>query len=586
LSRQDYYFRYNVGCQLHVVGESLMGWMAWDLMRGVDLLLSREGVDPNRVILVGAVAGGGDPAGVTAALDRRIQAVAPFNFGGPQPDYAIPADAENEFYFFGVAYWEMTRCLRLGGRDGFAHWLIAGSVAPRRLSYSHEFHWDSQRDPVWPRLQKVFSLYDAPEHLQAAMGRGTLQGQPPESTHCNNVGPVHRRHLYQHWAKWFDMPIPDEEFQQRRDASELMCLTPELIQRLRPQPVHQLADQLGQQRVQEARRQLDALEPAARRGKLRADWARLLGEVEPRQAAKVVSSTVSQDGNVRLERVLLEVEDDILVPLVLLSGKETDPDRRRPLVVMFSASGMQTLLGERADEVAQLLSSGAVVCLVDPRGIGQTRPGSSDGPHSTMTTLSCREQVLGQTLTGSQLRDVRSVVRYLRQRTPQVGTIALWGDSTAETNPADRSEVVPQGVDNPNVQGEPTAGLIALLAALFEEDVDAVYARGTLASHRSLLSSPFLYVPHQAIIPGALQIGDIADLVAALAPRPVRMDAPIDGLNRPLPLAQTQTALAPALDRYRQLQAAQQLQLTPGDSPSASDWMLQALSATPDAGIR
>ena len=92
VGRQDYYFRYNAGAQLHLVGESLMGWMAWDLMRGVDLLLSRPGIDKDRVILLGAVAGGGDPAAVTAALDPRITAVVPFNFGGPQPDYAVPDD--------------------------------------------------------------------------------------------------------------------------------------------------------------------------------------------------------------------------------------------------------------------------------------------------------------------------------------------------------------------------------------------------------------------------------------------------------------------------------------------------------------
>ncbi len=82
--RQDYYFRYNVGIQLHLVGDSLLGWMAWDLMRGVDLLLARPGIDPKRIILLGAVAGGGDPTAVTAAIDRRIAAVVPFNFGGPR----------------------------------------------------------------------------------------------------------------------------------------------------------------------------------------------------------------------------------------------------------------------------------------------------------------------------------------------------------------------------------------------------------------------------------------------------------------------------------------------------------------------
>ena len=71
--RQDYYFRYNTGVQLQLVGESLIGWMVWDLMRGLDLLLSRPGIDKDRIILLGSVAGGGDPAAVTAALDPARQ---------------------------------------------------------------------------------------------------------------------------------------------------------------------------------------------------------------------------------------------------------------------------------------------------------------------------------------------------------------------------------------------------------------------------------------------------------------------------------------------------------------------------------
>jgi hypothetical protein len=37
-SRQDYYFRYNTALQLHLAGESLIGWIAWDLMRGVEFV--------------------------------------------------------------------------------------------------------------------------------------------------------------------------------------------------------------------------------------------------------------------------------------------------------------------------------------------------------------------------------------------------------------------------------------------------------------------------------------------------------------------------------------------------------------------
>src|SRR3954466_6208620 len=43
--RQGYYFPHAPRAQLHLAGESLMGWMVRDLMRGLDLLLSRPGID-------------------------------------------------------------------------------------------------------------------------------------------------------------------------------------------------------------------------------------------------------------------------------------------------------------------------------------------------------------------------------------------------------------------------------------------------------------------------------------------------------------------------------------------------------------
>jgi len=106
-SRQDYRFRYINGIQLHLIGDSLMGWMVWDIMRGVDLLLSRRDVDKGRIIVMGAVAGGGDPAAVAAAIDPRIACAIPFNFGGPQPEtqYPLPDDAEKTFNYMGYGYW-------------------------------------------------------------------------------------------------------------------------------------------------------------------------------------------------------------------------------------------------------------------------------------------------------------------------------------------------------------------------------------------------------------------------------------------------------------------------------------------------
>jgi cephalosporin-C deacetylase-like acetyl esterase len=574
--RQDYYFRYNVALQLQTIGDSLIGWMVWDLHRGVDLLLHR-GADKERIILLGSVAGGGDPAGVAAALDQRIKAVVPFNFGGPQPEtvYPLPADAEESFNYAGGGSWESTRNLRLSARDGFLPWVIVGSVAPRGLIHAHEFLWDRDRDPVWRRYQRIYGFYGASDRLAAVQGRGLLSGQPPTATHCNNIGPEHRQAIYPTLNRWFGMAVPERESSQRRSAEELLCLTSDIT----PKPLHQLATELGAERATAARQRLAALTPDARRQQLRQAWARLLGTVEPAEPRPTVQQT-QRLGEVTVERIALEVEPQIVVPLVLLIP-ERPAGARVPVVLSFAQHGKQAFLKERSAVIAELLRGGAAVCLPDLRGTGETRPaGDSRGRQSAATSISASELMLGQTLVGARLLDLRSVMRYLNTR-PELDSsrVGLWGDSFAPVNPPDRNLAVPLDADRLPDQSEPLGTTLALLAALFEDNVQAVYGRRGLAGFVTLLDSRFLYVPHDAVVPGALTAGDLCDVAAAVAPRPLRLADLVDGGNRRVSaerLARTYTPTraafesAKTLDRLFIDQAA-------GEPVEAARWLLKQL---------
>lgn len=579
VGRQDYYFRYNTGLQLHLIGDSLMGWLVWDLRRGLDLLLSRPGVDKERIVLLGAVAGGGDVAAVTAALDPRVKAVVPFNFGGPQPDYAIPANAERDFYYFSVADWESTRCLRLGARDGFAHWLIVGSVAPRPLIYAHEFAWDRQRDPVWPRLQQIFGWYDAADHLAATFGKGSVRGTPPDSSHCNNIGPLHRSKIYPLLQRWFDMSIP-QEYSKRRTADELLCLTPEAIQAFRPRPLYELATEIGARRGAIARRRRADLGLEVQRKQLRQEWARLLGDVEPKGEPKAHEQQKQTLGSLTIERLALEVEPDIVVPLVLLIPPSKS-GKRPPVVLGLAQDGKEGFLKHRSEAIAELLAGGAAVCLLDVRGTGETRPAGDSRRHTgSSTALSATEALLGQTLLGSRLRDVRSTLRYLRGRGDlDPRRLALWGDSFAPANPRDRNLAVPLEVDPFPAVAEPLGGLLALFGALFENDVRAVSIRGGLAGYDTLLHSPFCYVPHDALVPGALTAGDLSDVAAVLAPTALRLDNLVDGLNREVPAETVARIYVVARRAYRSGKAEDRL-LVAGKERQAElpgNWLLRWL---------
>jgi dienelactone hydrolase len=578
--RQDYYFRYNSGLQLQVIGDGLMGWMVWDLRRGVDLLLARPGIDRERIVLLGAVAGGGDPAAVTAALDRRIAAVAPFNFGGPQPEttYPLPADPERRFLYTGSGSWESTRNLRRSARDGFLPWVIVAGVAPRRLVYGHEFAWDREHDPVWGRLQQVYAWYGEPGRLASAHGRGRVTGRPPEATHCNNLGPVQRQGIHEALKKWFNIPTPDDKPGERRPAADLACLTPAVIDELKPKPLHELAAALGRERAEAARRRRAGLGADERRRQLRREWSRLLGEVAHAAEVKVAPRREERLGEVTLERVALDVGGGGVVSLLLLSPPRK-PGARAPVVVMVAQGGKQAFLKHRSAEVARLLAGGAAVALPDLRGTGETAPGPGRGRTSAATALASSAWMLGETPVGQKLADLRGVLRYLRGRGDLAERVALWGDSFAPVNARGRDLAVPLDADLPQ-QAEPLGGLLALLGALFEDAVSAVYVRGGLTGYEALLAGPFCYVPADAVVPGAMTAGDLGDVAASLAPRPLRLEGLVDGLNRLAPAEEVARSLGPAWAAYRAAGKPGALrveEVAPADSP-VSRWLLERLA--------
>jgi dienelactone hydrolase len=607
--RQDYYFRYNVGMQLHLVGESLIGWMAWDLSRGVDLLLARPGIDRTRIILLGAVAGGGDPAAVTAALDPRIAAVVPFNFGGPQPETAFPLDpdAEKSFDYFGGGSWESARNLRLAARDGFAPWVIVGAVVPRRLVYAHEFAWDQEHDPVWRRLKTIFGFYEpekgtapargasALSNLASTHGAGSVRGSGPGNTHCNNIGPVHLVAIHAAFERWFHIPVPRRENLPQHTAGDLTCLTPAAAADRPSSSVCELARAIGAGRAAAARHRLAQFDPAQRRQRLRRDWARLLGDPDPRQEPKVLtvrgddfstqasSSPARQSpapsesiSDARVERVALEVEPGILVPLVLLTPLKP-ATKRRAVVVAVAQAGKEAFLQRRARAIADILSAGIAVCLPDLRGTGETKPGLDRGRNSSATSLSSAELMLGETALGARVRDLRSVLRYLRTRPELDGRrVALWGDSFAPSISRDKNVEVPLEVAESLPHAEPLGGLVVLLTALFDDGIRAVSARGGLAAFQSVLESPFMLVPHDVIVPGAVAAGDLGGVAGALAPRPLQLADLVDGRNRALAAEAAAAALAPVKAAYG-AQGAARLSLPGSDTGPAASWLLSAL---------
>jgi dienelactone hydrolase len=531
-NREGYRARYLTGMQFYVAGESLIKWMVWDVMRGIDLLLARPDVARDKIVMLGAVAGGGEPAALTAALDPRVAALVPFTYGESIPELGPGGTEFPGLPDSGWGSWETTRNLPRTIVDGVLPWVVCASVAPRRLVYAYELGWDGsvEKAPVWHRYRKIFGFYNALDSLDDAHGFGPFPG-PGE---CANIGAWQRKTLYPELQRWFGIAIPAAEPDDRRPEPELAALTPESAAGLDMKMVHELARESAAAKAAAARAELARLDAGGRRRWLREKWTARLGDIEPALNVNAMARWRKPFGGAEAEAVALVTEPGIVVPVVLLRPAGAPP--QAPVVTVISQSGRARLLANRRAQIDALLASGAAVCLPDLRGTGETAEDARRGPQSAGIQDAASELMLGRSMAGARLKDLRTVLAWLAQR-PDVDAarIALWGDSDVPPNPPRLLlEEVAGWQMGPQVQrqAEPLGGLLALLGALFEDRVAAVAVRRGLSGYLALLDDPFIYAPSDAIVPDSAACGDLSDIAAALAPRPVLLSGLVDGRNR------------------------------------------------------
>lgn len=130
----------------------------------------------------------------------------------------------------------------------------------------------------------------------------------------------------------------------------------------------------------------------------------------------------------------------------------------------------------------------------------------------------------------------------------------------------------PSGVSGRPKFSEPLGGLLVLLGALFEDDVKAVFVRGGLSAYGDVLSGPYVYVPHDVIVPGVLTKGDLAAVAAVLPPCRLKLDGLVDGLNRSLAANKVRSRYDVAVKTY---QATAPNAFSIAEEPSsAASWLL------------
>ncbi len=145
-----------------LLGETMIGWRVWDVMRSIDWIETRSELDGARVGCMG-ISGGGTCTQFAAALDLRIKAAFVSGYLNTFRDSIMAVSHCIDNYVPGILNWA-------------ENYDIAGLIAPRPL-----FSEGGDHDPIFPvnatresysRVKKVYEVFGAGSRVQQEIFEG------------------------------------------------------------------------------------------------------------------------------------------------------------------------------------------------------------------------------------------------------------------------------------------------------------------------------------------------------------------------------------------------------------------------------
>jgi Abhydrolase family len=139
-----------------LMGQTMIGWRVWDVMRAIDWIETRPELDAQRVGCMG-ISGGGTCTQFSSALDTRIKAAFVSGYLNTFRDSIMSVSHCIDNYVPGILNWA-------------ENYDVAGLIAPRPF-----FSEGGTHDPIFPvsatresfmRVKKVYEVFGAPDLAQ------------------------------------------------------------------------------------------------------------------------------------------------------------------------------------------------------------------------------------------------------------------------------------------------------------------------------------------------------------------------------------------------------------------------------------
>ncbi len=459
------------GAQALITGNSQAGYMAWDGVRAVDYLLSRNEVDPDRIGITGC-SGGGTQAAYIAALDDRIKAVANqcyitnftrlFQTIGPQ-------DAEQNLFN--------------GIKQGIDHADYLTVRAPKPsliLSTTEDFFSIHGARQTAGEVSEIYNAYGKPYNFSMVEDMGG-HGTTRKNREAMNA-------FFQEHLDHPGSPV-EEEVEFLVDDELRVTSTGQISTSLNGETVFSLNRKESEKLLaglEESRKDLKTHLPAAV-----SEAKSLSGYIAPEKIKEpVFTGRIQRDGYI-IEKYFLQGEGDYVIPYLLMIPERSDS---KALIYLHPSGKAEE--ASPGGEAEWFVNKGFTVLAPDMVGIGETGPGVFRGDayiEGISYNIWFGSMLIGRSITGIRAGDISRLTMLLEER-----------DDTDEIYALAKGEISPD----------------LLHASAFNPLVSRIALIEPYSSYRSIVMNRF-YDPSSihGAVPGALKAYDLPDLAASIAPR-------------------------------------------------------------------
>ena len=465
-------------------GSSGAKYFAWDGIRAIDYLVSRQEVDPERIGVTG-FSGGGTVTAYLGAFDPRVKVSVPCSwstYNRRLMEMKGTQDAET--------------ILINGLKHGisFEDLLEVRAPKPTLLTFTSRDEYLSLQGAreAYREAGKAFSALGQADHLQMV---------EDDSKHW--VTPKIRGEIYRFFMKHFGMTGDPSEVEVEIIPGKDLLVT----------PTGQISTSYGGDRVfevnkKESRPLIEKLEQsrkdiAGHLERVRKKALEISGYEDPCCAGvePLINGRYQKDGYT-VTKYALPGEGDYVIPMLLFV-----PDgqaNRRSAVVYLHPEGKVTE-AKPGGEIEGLVKQGNIVAAADVLGVGETANTASRGQTDAYTGV-----LVGRSLVGVQAGDIIRVVNYLKTR--------------SDLDPAKIVAVSFREMCLP-----------LLHAAAFDPSIKSVILIGSLLAYRSVVDNRIhkigltarpgggVHHPYEVDfswgIAGVLKGYDLPDLMGCIAPR-------------------------------------------------------------------